>query len=101
LASRKKVIKIHCRTVNHGILYSTSNNLQLVGYTDSDFAGNIDDKSNTYGYTFHVGIGVVPWESKKQPIVTISSAKTEYVAGASATCRAVWMKKILKDLMHN
>jgi hypothetical protein len=41
--------------MNHGILYSTSNNLHLVGYTDNDFVGIIDDKKSTYGYEFHLG----------------------------------------------
>jgi hypothetical protein len=59
--------------MNHGILYSNSNNLQLVGYIDSDFAGSIDDRKSTSRYIFHLGTRVVAWESKKQKIVTISS----------------------------
>jgi hypothetical protein len=70
-------------------LYSTSNNLLLVGYTDSDFAGSIDDRKSTSGYAFHLGRRVVAWASKKQPIVTISSAESEYVAGTLAACQAV------------
>ena len=53
-------------------MYSTSKNFKLIGYTDSDDGGNIDDRKSTYGYTFHFGIGVVSWASKKQPIVTLS-----------------------------
>jgi hypothetical protein len=97
----KRLLRYIAGTMNHGILYSTSNNLQLVGYTDSDFAGSIDDRKSTSGYAFHLGTGVVAWASKKQPIVTISSAEAEYVAGTSAACQAVWMRRILKDLMHN
>jgi hypothetical protein len=59
--------------MNHGILYSTSNNLWFVGYTNSDFAGSIDDIKRTSRYEFHLGTGVVAWASKKQPIVKISS----------------------------
>jgi hypothetical protein len=43
----------------------------------------------------------VAWASRKKPILTISSTKEEYVASTSATCQAVWMRRILKDLMHN
>ena len=58
-----------------GIMYSTSENFKLIGYTDSDNGGNIDDKKNTFGYTFHFGTCVMLWDSKKQPIVTLSDAE--------------------------
>jgi hypothetical protein len=97
----KRLLRYIAGTMNHGILYSTSNNLQLVGYTDSDFVGSIDDRKRTSRYEFHLGTRVVAWESKKQPIVTISSTEEKYVAGTSTTCQVVWMRRILKDLMHN
>ena len=50
---------------------------------------------------FHFGTGVVSWDSKKQPIVTLSSAEAEYVAATSAVCKAVWMRRVLKDLSQN
>ena len=64
-------------------------NFKLNGHTDSDNGGNIDDRKSTFGYTFRFGIGVVSWDSKKQPTLTLSSAKLEYVAATSATCQAV------------
>jgi hypothetical protein len=41
---------------------------------------SIDEKDSTSGYVFHIGSGVILWESKKHPIVMISSAKAKYVA---------------------
>ena len=62
-----------------GIMYSTSENFKLIGYTDIDNEGITDDKKSTFGHTFDFGRGVVSWASKKQPIITLSSAEAEYV----------------------
>ena len=63
-------------TKDLGIMYSTSKNFKLIGYTNNDNGGNTNDRKNTYGYTFHFGTSVVLWASKKQPIVNQSSAET-------------------------
>ncbi|XP_059066248.1 secreted RxLR effector protein 161-like [Cryptomeria japonica] len=97
----KRILTYIAGTMDYRILYSTTDDFKMNGYTNSVFAGNIDDQKSTSGYEFHFGIGIVAWASKKQSIVTISSAEAEYVAKTSATCQAVWMRKVLKDLMHN
>ena len=70
----------------------------MIGYIDSDFVGILDDRKSTSGYVFHLGSGVIAWASKKQPIVTLSSAEAEYVAATSAACQAVWLRRVLDGL---
>ena len=70
-------------------MYSTLENFKHTGYTDNDNGGNMDDKKTTSRYAFHFGIGVFSWDSKKKPIVTLSSAKAEYVVATSTSCQAV------------
>ena len=82
-------------------MYSTSENFKLIRYTDSENGGSIDERKSTSGYTFNFGTGVVSWASKKQPIVTLSSAEAKYVAMTSATCKVVWMRRVLKDVSQN
>ena len=81
-------------TKDLGIMYSASESFNLIGYTDSDNGGSTNDKKRTSRYTFNFGTGVVPWDSKKQPIVTLSSAEADYVAATSATCQAVVRKSL-------
>eukprot|EP00253_Pinus_taeda_P006250 PITA_06250 len=70
----------------------------LVGYTDSDWAGSVDDRKSTSSYVFHMGSGVISWASKKQSIVALSTAEAEYVAATAAACQAVWMRRMLRSL---
>ena len=97
----KRNLRYVSGTKDFGIMYSTSKNFKLTGYTNSDNGGNIDDMKSTYGYTFHFGTCVVSWDSKKQPIVTLSLVEAEYVAATSAACQAIWMRRVLKDLSQN
>ena len=83
------------------IMYSTSKKFKVIGYTDIDNGGNIDEKKRTYGYTFHFGTGLVSWDSKKQSIVTMSSVEAEYVAAISVARQVVWMSRFLKDRSQN
>ena len=50
----------------------------LVGFTDSDWAGNPDDRNSTAGYVFSLGSGPVTWDCKKQQDLALSSATIEY-----------------------
>ncbi|MCI75569.1 hypothetical protein A2U01_0096838, partial [Trifolium medium] len=65
--------------MSYGILYkrNTEENVTLVGWTNSDYAGDHDDRRSTSGYVFSMGTGVVSWSSKKQPIVTLSTTEAE------------------------
>jgi len=82
----KQILRYVNGTKDFGIKYSTSEDFRLIGYTDSDCRGNIDDRKNTSGYTFHYETGMVSWASRKQPIVTLSSVEAEYVVAIDATC---------------
>lgn len=71
---------------------------KLVGYTDSDWAGSLDDRKSTSGYLFCLGSNVISWSSKKQKSVALSSAEAEYIAATDCACEAVWLRRILNDL---
>ena len=85
-------------TKRFGILYTISECSYLIGYTDSDWAGSVDDRKITSGYVFHMGSEAISWASKKQPIVALSTAEAEYVAATAAACQAIWMRRTLRSL---
>lgn len=70
----------------------------LQGYTDADWAGDLDTRRSTSGYIFNVGSGAISWSSKRQPTVALSSCEAEYMGQTQATKEAVWLKLLLHEL---
>ncbi|MCF8701902.1 DDE-type integrase/transposase/recombinase, partial [Corynebacterium sp. MC-10] len=98
LKTARRILRYLKGTINFGLFYSTSNDYKLVGYSDSDWAGDIDDRKSTTGFVFFMGDTAFTWMSKKQPIVTLSTCEAEYVAATSCVCHAIWMRSLLKEL---
>jgi hypothetical protein len=96
----KRILRYLKGTLTHGVLYKHTANkeLELVGFSDSDYAGDLNDRKSTSGYVFMLGTGAVSWSSKKQPIVTLSTTEAEYVAAAACACQCVWMRSVLEHL---
>ena len=63
----------------------------LVGFTDSDWAGNPDDRKSSAGYVFSMGSGPVTWACKKQQALALSSTEVEYGATVNASQEALWL----------
>ncbi|KAJ9542648.1 hypothetical protein OSB04_029154 [Centaurea solstitialis] len=97
LGAAKRIICYVMGTIDHGIWYSKVSNPRLVGYTDSDWAGSLDDRKSTSGHVFSLGSGAISWSSKKQGIVALSSSEAEYVAATASACQAVWLRRLLAD----
>ena len=82
-----------------GVMFSKHNNvLDVCGFTDADWAGNITDRRSTSGYFTFVGGNLVTWKSKKQKVVARSSAEAEYRGMAHGVCELLWLKNVLRDL---
>ena len=72
--------------------------MYLLGYTDANWAGDVDTRRSTSGYIFKIADGVVSWRSKKQSTVAKSTTEAEYVALSQATQEAIWLRRLLSDL---
>lgn len=94
----KRVLRNITGTLDYGITYTRGGDITLVGFCDSDWAGDIDGKRSMTSYCFSLGSGVISWISKKQPKVALSSTKAEYKAACFASCEALWLRKLLGDM---
>ena len=67
-------------TIGQGILLSKEGNVSLEMYSDTDFARSVTDSRSTTGYCAFISGSLVTWRSKKQKVVSLSSAEAEYRA---------------------
>ena len=71
---------------------------RLIGYSDSDLAGDIDTRKSTSGTLFFLGNSLVSWQSLKQRVVALSSCEAEYVAATNAATQGIWLARLLGEL---
>ena len=62
---------------------------ECVGYTDADWADDVDDWKSTSGYLFKIGGASVSWMSRKQSCVALSIAEAEYISLTHAAQEAI------------
>ena len=65
--------------------------LKVVGFSDSNYVGYVDDKKSTYGYIFIMVEGALWWKSVKQTLIAYSTMEAEYVVCYKTTCHAIWL----------
>ncbi|GKA65293.1 ribonuclease H-like domain-containing protein [Tanacetum coccineum] len=75
--------------------YSTTN---LVAYSDADWAGCPTTRRSTSGYCVFPGNNLLSWSSKRQPMLSCSSAKAEYRGVANVVVETCWLRNLLCEL---
>ncbi|CAJ2634371.1 unnamed protein product [Trifolium pratense] len=101
LIAAKRILRYLKGTQDYGLAFPTSNNetqIEVEGFSDSNWCGDKDDRRNTSGYWFRFRNSPISWSSKKHNIVALSSCEAEYVAAAQAACQAVWPESLLEEL---
>lgn len=81
-----------------GITYGGQEKLLVEGYSDSDWAGDLESRKSTSGFIFMLNGGPVSWCSKRQPTVALSSTEAEYIALTLAAKEATWLRLLLTEL---
>ena len=70
-------------TIDFGLFYKYSNSFDLVGYSDSDWVRDINDRKSAMGFVFYIGDTSFTWNSSKQSIITLLICEAEYVVNTS------------------
>ena len=85
-------------TPGRGLLFESNKHLVTDGYCDADWASCLDDCRSTSGFCVFVGGNLVSWRSKKQAVVSRSTAEAEYRAMAQGLSEMLWTRNLLEEL---
>ena len=97
--SAKRVLRYLRGTAGFGLGYvKLGGSVELVGYSDSSWANNPEDRTSNAGYCFFLSGCLVSWKSHKQRSVARSSTEAEYVSLSECIQEAIWLKSLLKDM---
>ncbi|KAL4369556.1 hypothetical protein GQ457_05G026850 [Hibiscus cannabinus] len=94
----KRVMRYLRRTKDYMLTYRKSDHLEVVGYSDSDFAGCQDSRKSTSGYIYLLAGGAISWKSAKQTLVASSTMAAEFVACYEASNHGIWLRNFVTGL---
>lgn len=84
-----KILRYSKQTPGKGLFFAKNDDRKVKVFTNADWAGSIDDRKSTSGYGTLLWGNLVTWCSKKQSMVTRSSAEAEYRAMAHGICEVI------------
>jgi hypothetical protein len=101
LVAVKRILRYLVDTPCFGIWYPKGSTFDLIGYSDSDYAGCKVDRKSTSGTCQFLGRSLVSWSSKKQTSIALSTAEAEYVAAGQCCAQLLWMRQTFRDFGYN
>ena len=94
----KKVLRYLQGTKEYMLTYRRSDHLEVIGYSDSDYAGCVDTRKSTCGYLYLLAGGAISWKSVKQSVIATSTMEAEFVACFEAMVQAKWLRNFISGL---
>lgn len=90
----KRVLRYVKGTSHYGVQFYKNSSLDLVAYSDADWAGCPDTHKSTSGFCVFLGANLISWSSKRQNTVSRSSAEAEYRAVANCVAESCWLRQL-------
>ena len=100
ISCAQRVVRYLAGTIEYGILFAPDEDKYGVfqGYSDASFADDVDSSRSTGACVFKLWNAPIMWRSKLQPLVTLSSAESEYVSVSDAAKEAIYISALLQEL---
>ena len=100
MVAAKRILRYLQASKDIGIVYQRMGEPQLIGYADSDWAGDRKTRKSTTGYIFTIAGAAISWASKRQQTVALSSTEAEYIAACAAAQEVMYLRALLSSLEH-
>ncbi|KAL5856864.1 hypothetical protein ACOSQ3_004322 [Xanthoceras sorbifolium] len=94
----KQVMRYLQRTKDYMVTYRRSDQLEIIGYSDFDFAGCQDSRRSTSGYIYLLAGGAISWRSAKQTLIASSTMAAEFVTCYKASNHRIWLQNVITGL---
>lgn len=94
----KHVMKYLKGTIGLSLCYKGQTGGRLIGYCDSDYAGDLEARKSTSGHIFMLHGGPIAWSSSLQRITALSSSEAEYISISEALKELLWLRLLLESL---
>jgi hypothetical protein len=94
----KHVLRYILGTINYGLRYTASSDIQLHGFIDSDWAVSGEDRKSTSGMCFSLGSAMISWGNRKHKSLSLITIESEYMEACEACIETVWLRKLISDL---
>lgn len=99
LTAAKRILRYLKGTIDLSLVYGkVEPDPGLIGFSDADWAGDMDTRRSTSGYVFLLSNGAISWSSERQTTVALSTAEAEYVALSSSCQKAIWLRKLIHEI---
>ena len=94
----KRVMRYLQKTKDYMLTYRRLDQLEIIGYSDSDYAGCQDSRRSTSCYIYMLSRGAISWRSTKQTLVASSTMEAKFIAYFETSNHGIWLRNFVTRL---
>jgi hypothetical protein len=92
------VLQYLAGTANHALVYARGSVSPLEGYTDADWGNSPATRRLVTGFLSLFNDHLIGWQTKKQPVVSLSLCEAEYRALTDFLCELLWICQLIVEI---